>query len=373
MKILICTGIYPPDIGGPATYSKLLFEELPKRDIDVEVLSFGEVRKYPKIFRHFLYFLKVLKKAKGVDLVYAQDPVSVGMPACRASKILRKKFVLKMVGDYAWEQFQNQKSKIKNQNEKFVSPEEFQNRRFDFVTELRRKIERIVAKKSDQIVVPSEYLKKIVRMWGVDESKIKVIYNAFSPKDVAETKDELRSQFAFGGKIIFSAGRLVPWKGFAVLIEIMKDIRNAKLFIAGDGPEDTSLRQLIKKLGLEEKVVLLGSLNQNELLKMIKASDVFVLNTGYEGLSHQLLEVMSLGTPIITTRVGGNPELISDNKEGILVDYNNKEQLKNMIASVLNGFINTEHLTENAKEKVKFFNREKMLSEIAEILKSVVG
>ncbi len=102
MRILIATGIFPPDIGGPATYSKLLFDELPKRGFEVDVLSFGEVRKFPKIVRHFIYFLKVLSLGRKSDIIFVQDPVSVGLPVCIASKILRKKFALKIVGDYAW-------------------------------------------------------------------------------------------------------------------------------------------------------------------------------------------------------------------------------------------------------------------------------
>ena len=102
MKILIATGLYPPQIGGPATYSKLLKDELPKHGIDTEILPFREVRKWPKIVRHFIYFLKVLQKGRNVDVVFAQDPVSVGLPAMLASKILGKIFLLKIVGDYAW-------------------------------------------------------------------------------------------------------------------------------------------------------------------------------------------------------------------------------------------------------------------------------
>ena len=113
MKILITTGIYPPDIGGPATYSKILIDELPKHNINALVLGFGEVRRLPKIIRHFLYFLKILKKGWKADIIFAQDPVSVGLPAALAAKILGKKFVLKIVGDYAWEQFQ-----IKNEKRK---------------------------------------------------------------------------------------------------------------------------------------------------------------------------------------------------------------------------------------------------------------
>ena len=163
MRILICTGIYPPDIGGPATYSKLLFDELPKRGIEVKVLSFGEVRHLPKIIRHFAYFLKALKLGRKADVIFAQDPVSVGLPAMLASKILRKKFMLKIVGDYAWEQYSARGGSASGgQNKNFITPENFQDKKFDFKTEIRRKIQRYVAKNAKRIIVPSNYLKNIV-------------------------------------------------------------------------------------------------------------------------------------------------------------------------------------------------------------------
>ena len=56
IRILVATGIYPPDIGGPATYSKLLNDELSKYDIDVDVFSFGAVRKFPRGLSHIIYF-----------------------------------------------------------------------------------------------------------------------------------------------------------------------------------------------------------------------------------------------------------------------------------------------------------------------------
>src|SRR3989344_3451656 len=87
-KILIATGIYPPDIGGPATYSKLLADELSKHNFNVSVLSFGEVRKLPKVLRHIIYFFKVWRRGKKADIIFAQDPVSVGLPAVLAAEIL---------------------------------------------------------------------------------------------------------------------------------------------------------------------------------------------------------------------------------------------------------------------------------------------
>ncbi len=364
MKILIATGIYPPDVGGPATYSKLLKDELPKHGIDVQVLSFGQVRYLPKILRHLTYFIKTLKKGREVDVIYALDPVSVGLPSILASKILGKRFILKMVGDYAWEQYQ-QKEGIR-----FVTPEGFQNMKVDLISSLRRKIERHVGKKADRIVVPSNYLKKIVMMWGVKEEKIKVVYNAVALKDAIESKEELRKKFEIKGSIIFSAGRLVPWKGFELLIEIMKDLPDSKLLIAGEGPLREKLEKKIKDLDLKNKVKLVGRLEQDDLLKKIKASDLFVLNTGYEGLSHQLLEVMKVGTPIITTEVGGNPEVIENNKDGILVGYNDKEAIVSAISSIL---IDNkgENFVKNAKDKLSLFGKKRMIIETIKVLENI--
>src|SRR3989344_1553976 len=291
MKILICTGIYYPDIGGPATYSKLLFDELPKKGVFVEVLSFGEVRRLPKIIRHYAYYKRVKKIARNFDVIYVQDPVSVGLPTALACE---------------------------KQNKKFV------------------------------------------------------IYNAFSPADIVEEKYSLRIRFKITGITIFSVGRLVPWKGFETLIEIMKELpNNTRLLIAGDGPDYEKLQNKIKNLNLGNRVFLLGRLEHDDLLKKIKASDIFVLNTGYEGFSHQLLEVMNVGTPIITTDVGGNPEIIKNEKDGLLVGYDNKEQIKEAILKLAGNRVLADRLAKNAKDKVKNFDQEKMLEEIKDFLLQV--
>jgi len=370
MKLLVCTGIYPPDMGGPATYSKLLFDRLPEKEISAKILSFSEVRHLPKIIRHFVYYQKVKKLGRDADLIYVQDPVSVGLPTALACKKINKKFVLKVVGDYAWEQYQIKSQNLK-EDEEFVYPENFWKQKFDFKTELLKKIEKFTADRAEKIITPSNYLKDIVSGWGIDEKKITVIYNAFAPVDIIEEKYSLRIRYKISGTAIFSAGRLVPWKGYDTLIDVVNELPETRLIIAGEGPDYDKLQEKIKKMGLENRVVLSGRLGKDDLLKQIKASDIFVLNTGYEGLSHQLLEVMSVGTPIITTNVGGNPELIKDEREGLLIDYNNKEQLKEAILKLSKKRVFADKLVANAKEKLKHFDEEKMLNELVDVLLQV--
>ena len=365
MKILIATGLFPPDIGGPATYSEILKEELPKRDIGVEILSFGEVRHLPKIIRHFAYFLKCLSHGVKTDLIFAQDPVSVGLPSVLAAKILRKKFILKIVGDYAWEQWQNKIFNFQFSIFNFIDLDKFQTQKFDFLTELRRKIQKFVAERADKIIVPSEYLKRIVSEgWNVSEEKIEVIYNCVDGKiGIGAQSDNARQH-------ILSIGRLVPWKGFGVLIEAMSELpQEIQMIIIGGGPEKERLEDSVKRLKLEGRVRLDGRIDRNRIKKYLDKTRVFILNTGYEGLSHVILEAMACGVPVITTSVGGNQELIENGYNGILVEYNNKEQLKEAILELWNDAELREKFVANSYKVLEKFSLANMIERTIEVLK----
>lgn len=368
MRILIATGIYPPDIGGPATYSKILAEELPKQGIQTEVLSFGLVRHLPKGISHFTYLLKLLKLSRRADLIFAQDPVSVGLPAMLAAKIRKKKFVLKIVGDYAWEQYQARQKKFKDL-------EEFQKGKFDWLTELRKAVQKKVVRSADKIITPSNYLKKIVQSWGAEAGKIKVIYNAVDFLPEAEISQEpAREKLGLQGKIILSVGRLVSWKGFDTLIKLMPELtkqdKDLKLVIGGDGPEAERLNKLVKKLKLESQVFLAGQIDRRDLPLYFKAADLFVLNTGYEGLSHVILEAMEARLPVITTNLGGNPELIRNGENGILVEYNNQKELAKAILGLLANPELREKYIQNSLKELQKFKVEIMINKIIQHLTS---
>ncbi len=369
-KLLIATGIFPPDIGGPATYSKLLLDNLPKEGFEVKILAYGNVlqkqsgkvfivsKKWPRGLRHFVYFIKVLWLGRKTDIIFAQDPVSVGLPAILAAKILEKRFIIKIVGDYAWEQgFQRFGVNVLLDEFSAEGGSAFggQNKKYGFFVGLLRFVQQKVCKNADCIITPSFYLKKIVSGWGIEENKIKVIYNAVDIPEINFTKEEARRKLIYpnniNDKIILSIGRDVPWKGFsqlaAVCDELKKEISDIKLIIIGKD----------KKLSREA------------IFLSLKAADVFVLNTGYEGLSHQILEAMAVGVPIITTNVGGNPELIKDGRNGLLVKYNDKEELKDAIKKVLFNEVDVGGFIEKSRDFVKLFTEEKMISELIKALK----
>lgn len=334
MRIFIATGIYPPDIGGPATYAKIISEELSRRGHHVRILTYGEEsriegnvkifnvsRKIPKGIRHVIYFLKALRYGSSSDIVYALDTVSAGLPARITALLLRRTFFLRVAGDYAWEQGV-ERFGVKDLLDDFLEKE------YGKEVARLRKIQNFVARGAQKIIVPSVYLKTVVERWNVgDSTRICVIPNSvkFSP---SFSKDEARAKLGLEGFVFLSAGRMVPWKGFEMLIRCMSKIQDGKtrLVLAGDGPDRERLEGLRSSLGLKDIVLMPGALQKSLLETYMAASDVFLLNTGYEGFSHQLLAAMIMGLPVVTTLEGGNKEIIANEENALVAGYNNEEE-----------------------------------------------
>ncbi|HEY4482772.1 MAG TPA: glycosyltransferase family 4 protein [Candidatus Paceibacterota bacterium] len=352
-RILLVTPLYSPDVGGPATHALFVEQNLVRLDCKLQIIKFGHFLKYPYIIRHVVFFFKVLKQAKNVDTVYALDPLGVGLPAGLAARILGKRFVLRVAGDRAWETGV-QEFGVKDTLDDFA-----RNQYHSLPIFIIKSGQKLTASLAHTIIVPSEYLKMIVTSWGVESKKINVVHSAYEPQDLP-SKETLRQELGVRGFSIVSAGRLVPWKGFKALIELWPEVMafrgDATLTIVGDGPDREMLEQLVRLLRLDDVVTFTGNVSHADVLQRVRAADLFVLDTGYEGLSHQLLEVMDMGTAIITTRIGGNPELIEDGKDGILVEYNNRTQLLTAMREIIENPIRARLLTQNAHEKLKQFN-----------------
>lgn len=383
-KITIATGIFTPEIGGPATYVETIAPGLMEFGFDVKVIARSKKSKYPEdkslpysVFRiknsflkpltYFKFFLKIFGLARKDDLIFAQSPVSAGYPAYIANKFLKKKFVVKIVGDYAWEQYS-----LKNP---FVDIMDFQNKKVSGKIKNLREIQKKVANAADVIIVPSNFLAKIVGRWGIKPEKIKVIYNSVDLKPLDIPKEEARKKIGISGNIILSIGRLVPWKGFKMLLKIMPELLKInpffRLVIVGDGPEMKNLEKIKHNLGLEDKVFLVGKKSKEELKIYLKAADMFILNSGYEGFSHQILEAMSMEIPVLASVIGGNKEVIQSGENGLLFPYNDEFYIKQFIKVVHKDNDVRERLIEGGLKTAKLFTPEKMIKETANILSNI--
>lgn len=358
IKILLTTGIFPPEIGGPATYSALLEKELPKFGIEVEVLPFKVVRNLPKVIRHLAFFFKVLKQGVGKDLLYSQDPVSVGFPTMLAAKILRKPFLVRIAGDYAWEQA-SQRFGVKD------TIDDFQNKKYGWKVEVLKNIQTLTARNADKVINPSKYFCNLVSNWAPGKINALPIYNGIDFKEISIPKQ------SYEPKTIISAGRLVPWKGFDVLINLMKDLPEWKLYIAGDGPDKDNLKSQISSLKIEDRVSLLGNVDRKVLIDKIQKCEIFILNTSFESFSFQVVEAMRAGVPVITTNTGNLSEIIEDGKDGILVEPNNQKELLEAINKLQNSdFRNL--IVQAAFKKSEMFSVENTLSKTSEVIKKLI-
>lgn len=335
IQILVAAGLYPPDIGGPATYAAMIERALPLQGVEVTVIPYARVRNIPTILRHIAYTWRLWRASQGVSLIYALDPVSVGLPALFVSKLRRKPLLLRLGGDYAWEQ-----GVLRCGLQDTLDVYSLSRDKAPLFVRLLHLIQVYVAKHAVVVVVPSEYLGRIVATWGVTHTNIVVIYSALSPLPVTQTREVIRAQLGVSGTVIVTAGRLTPWKGVDVLLATVARLRasgiDVTLVVAGDGPERSALEKRASELELGRHVRFLGAVSKEALGNVLQAADVFLLNTAYEGLSHQLLEVMAANVPIVTTNVGGNPELIVHDVSGLLVDYNDESGMAHALEALLN-------------------------------------
>lgn len=379
-KILIATGIYPPDIGGPATIISFLANSLRERGFVVKVLTYSKIPSIEqekevyriiknRLFSRLVYFLMMFKLSLSANLVYVTDTYSVGYFAYLIKVLIGKKYIVRFAGDSAWET-----ATANSWTNDYIV--DFQKNTYNQKIERIKKRRKIILTTADGIIAVSKFMSNLAELIGVKKEKIKVIYNAvdFIDWHYNNLPKQLKSEYK-DKKIILTACRLTRWKGVDGIIRVLADLKelasDIMLLVIGDGPERSNLESLAKDLGVADKVKFLGSVHYDITLNYMRAADLFVLNTNYEGLSHTLLEAMTAGVPIVTTNVGGNPEVIEDGKSGLLVDYKNDAQLEAAIVKILQDNELAKRLSSEATKHLSDFSWSKTMDETVKILNGV--
>ena len=184
----------------------------------------------------------------------------------------------------------------------------------------RRRIIEVTRKAAHMITVAGA-LKEYLRDLGVEEARVTVLRNGvdltfFQP---ASDRAELRRQLEFPeSPVVLSVGHLIERKGHHLVIEAMRDLPGMTLVIAGDGPEESALRQLVERWSLQDRVRFAGRLSQDRLREHYQAADALVLASSREGWANVLLESMACGTPVVATPVDGTPEVVASADGGQL-------------------------------------------------------
>lgn len=364
MKILLATPLYPPEIGGPATYTKELTEQLkdkynlkivayaaknPEQIKGVE-LTFVDKLK-PLLYRLFRFFLAVLKHSKDVDVIYVQNALAAGLPTVLAAKIRRKPVVLKFVGDEAWERAYGAGKTKKNLVDFLENPNG------GFKIWLLRKIQKFVLRRATILTTPSKYLgEEIIRAYSLNRVSYVTNYNASKQKIDYQKEDELFPVKKKKHQLLTTA-RLVSWKRIDGIIEAVSILKNKitdlKLVVAGDGPETDNLKKKAEELQMDKIIDFIGKISQPQIRRLKRESEIFILNSVYEGLPHTALSSFSAGIPVIATNIPGTDETVYDGETGLLVPPNNPQKLAETIEKLLDNEELQKKLTSGAEKLLK--------------------
>jgi glycosyltransferase involved in cell wall biosynthesis len=322
VRVAIATGIFPPDIGGPATYVPTIASALVARGDEVRVVTTSERRdlgwrdpvgfpvvridrRQPLVRRTLAVTAVVARAAKWADVVLAAGSY---LEAVMATRIVRRPLVLKIVADQAWE-------RAANRGWTADDVATFQPRRQRLSAEALRAVRAWYSRQADHVIVPSAYLRGIVTGWGVPDGCISVVYNAVDVPSAAPPTQPRPDRPVR----VLTVGRLVRLKGIDLLLRMLVLAPSVRLEVVGTGPAGDELVALAGELGVTDRVTFHGALPPPSVRALMGGCDALALVSEHEGLPHVVLEAMAVGLPVVASAVGGIPEIVQDGETGLLM------------------------------------------------------
>ena len=325
MRILLVTNIFPPIIGGPATFIDGLAHELSSRGDDVTVVCSSEgaaeqedAERPFRVIRcdirnRYLYEVRV-RVVLARELASHRTVLVNGLETYVApiARRLRRRYVLKVVGDPVWETARNQGLTV-------LPFDEFQAQAAaaDARTRQASVVRGRYLAQASTIVTPSDFLGDVVAGWGAQRERLLTIPNGAVLGPVPEPParpagTQLDAVFV---------GRLTNWKGVETAVLAVRDVPDVHVTIIGSGPEAPLLETLTAQLGLSDRVTFAGRMSHAATSARVARAHVLLLPSCYEGLSHTLLEAGERAVPVIASDIGGNRALVTDGVDGLLVPY----------------------------------------------------
>ncbi|MDC0871524.1 glycosyltransferase family 4 protein [Acidimicrobiia bacterium] len=356
MNILITVGIFPPDIGGPASFVPKISNFLMENGHNVKIICLSEVgnnhiednldvirirRSNNLPIRWLKTIYQIVKNGRNSDLIFVNG---LGVESTIAALILKKKLIRKIVGDPVWERAYNQKKTIE-------SFDEFQNNKHSFLIEVQKLLRNWSINSAEIVITPSDHLKNFVSELGFNNEILK-INNGVDITDIKRTNVHK----ADINLLIIS--RLVIQKNINIVIEAMEllDNKKVKLSIIGEGGEFNKLEGVIHELNLQNRVQLLGKIDNNKISQFLLTADIFIQASDYEGLPHSVLEAINYEIPILSTEVGGCKDLLNDGERGFIIPI---PQDKKIIAENIIYIIdNKDEATKRADAAKVFISKE---------------
>jgi glycosyltransferase involved in cell wall biosynthesis len=189
------------------------------------------------------------------------------------------------------------------------------------------------------VITVAHALKDKLAELGVPAGRIEVLRNGvdlrlFRPVD----REVWRRQLGFGRPTLLSVGNLVPLKGHDIAIRALQLLPDIDLVIIGTGPEHNALVALARESGVANRVTLVGVMTQEELRNYYGAADALILASSREGWANVLLESMACGTPVVASKVGGTPEVVTAPEAGRLMAQRTPAALADAVRDLFSAY-----------------------------------
>lgn len=310
MKIILATGIYPPDLGGPATYVRALAEELSGMGNEVTVVTYGDqwvvnsgqmdkwsvvrVGKHGGPLLRWMRYARALREhGRDADLVYAFSSVSCGVPLI-LSCLLHPKRVLRLGGDFFWERYTDRGGK-RGLREWYESR---------FAGLLVRSFAGWILSSFDHIVFSSRFQEELYEKHYPQLPHHSVIENAV-PTPSPSPGGGTGLHVAHAPFRLLFLGRFVGFKQVPNLLAAMEQLPECTLTLAGDGPERSHLESTLKSSHLEKRVTSVGPRSGTEKQRLFEEHDLLVLPSLTEISPNVALEARAAGLPVLLTEETG--------------------------------------------------------------------
>ncbi|HWB22143.1 MAG TPA: glycosyltransferase family 4 protein [Gaiellaceae bacterium] len=362
MKVLIVSGIWPPDVGGPATHAPDVAAFLRSRGHEVEVVTTADGPPKPEPYpvhwvrrglgpglRHLEGIRLIVARARWADVVY-----STGMfgRSSLGTLLGRTPLVVKLTADPAYE-------RARRWGLWRGSLEDFQVKAGPATLPLRVARD-LDIRRTAHVITPSAYIRELALGWGAAPNRVTVLANPAPPIPELRPREELRDELGFDGPTLVFAGRLTAQKALEIGIEAARRAGVA-LAIAGDGPDRAALEQL-------GHARFLGPLHRDGVLELFRAGDAALLSSVWENFPHSVVEALAVGTPVIATRTGGVAEVVSDGVNGLLVEPGDLEGLTAAIERFFADDALAAALRDAAERSVADYSAERIFGRLEQIL-----
>jgi glycosyltransferase involved in cell wall biosynthesis len=374
MRVLVVSGIWPPDVGGPASHAPDVARFLAERGHHVEVVTTAASapapfdvpvhwisRRIPKGAIHARATAEIARRAAHADVVYTTG--MFGRSSLGAA-LARRPYVVKLTGDPAFE-------RARQRDIVDGDVDEFQSLDAGAAVGLLRRTRDAELRHAAHVFTPSAYLAELAISWGAPADRVSVLPNPSPPIPDLEPRASLRKSFGMDGPTLVFAGRLSAQKALEDALEALSRVEAVTLLIAGDGDRREPLEEHAAELGLGARVRFLGPLARERIVELFRAADASILSSSWENFPHTVVEALAVGTPVIATAVGGVAEVVRDGENGLLVASGDVAGLADAIRRYFADDVLRDRLREAAQGSVADYAPERVFGRLEETLVSV--